>query len=416
MLWRLRKLIEQEATIYRLVITSRPLPAVELAELRRPGVEEYDLRPFDRADLNVFAQRWFTARHPRDPDTAERNTTLFLTRLAAAELGPVARIPLLATIAAVIFEQADSQALPTSRALLYERFIDHLMDGRRELSSARGGLLPALEARGEDGIEVAEWFNKHFYPIVGQLLDTVGAAPFDDPAANLTAVAMDWLDRNAPHPLTPLLPAARQTVDDLLRATALLVPHHGRLSFAHQSFAEFLAARATARNFNTAEWYALATNPAARSRAAFAAAQRPESDHLVRTLLDDREDAVAAGDLIADGVPVDDGTRQRVVTALVDQLLQDAPAAAECLRVLRELSVDLDVLTRIAVLVNDTGTAPWVRTAGYPRLGGHRASRPRDPRRDHSRGTGRTRRMGRTTARPHRPDGARPPGRRSGRG
>ena len=46
MLWRLRDLIEQEATIYRLVITSRPLPAVELAELRRPGVEEYDLRPW----------------------------------------------------------------------------------------------------------------------------------------------------------------------------------------------------------------------------------------------------------------------------------------------------------------------------------------------------------------------------------
>ncbi|WIM92842.1 NACHT domain-containing protein [Actinoplanes oblitus] len=361
MLWRLHSLLQKEVTLHRIIVTSRALPTAELAELRRPGVEEYELRPFDRTDLDAFARRWFAARLPGDPDAATRNAILFLARLAGARLGPVARIPLLATIAAMVFEQADSRALPTSRALLYESFIDHLMDGRHELSSARRGLLAALRSRGQDGKGVATWFDDDFYPIIGRLLDAMGVATFDDPAADLLTVALDWIDRNAPLPLTALLPGARQTIDDILRATAVLTPRQGRLLFAHQSFADFFAARATARCFDADAWYALAADPAARSRAAFAAAWQPTSDHLVRTLLDDRQDAVAAGDMIADGVPVGDRTRQRVVTALVEQLNHDAPTTAECLRVIRELCADLAALSRIAELANDAGTEPWVR-------------------------------------------------------
>ncbi|MEU8233302.1 NACHT domain-containing protein [Actinoplanes sp. NPDC048967] len=392
LLWRLRRLLDQQASPWRIIVTSRPLPAVELAELRRPGVEEFELRPFDRADLGEFAGRWFTARLPGDPRAAAGKAAFFLARLSGARLGPVARVPLLATIAAMVFEQTGSQALPTSRTMLYERFIDHLMDGRRDLSSVRDAFLPALRARGRPGIDVARWFDDDFYAIIAGLLDAVGTARFTDPTADLVAAGLDWLDRNAPHPLTAVLPGARQTVDDILRATALLVPRQGRLAFAHQSFAEFLAARATAATFDAGAWYALAADPGARSRAAFAAARQPESDHLVRTLVEDFGDVVAAGDMVADGVPVTDSTRRQVLTALFDQLVRDAPAAAECLRVLRELSADLDVLTRMAALVDDAGIEPWVRAvladaiADVDQAAGVRASRqvmrtaPRDVR------------------------------------
>ncbi len=360
-LWRLHGLLGNEVRIHRIIVTSRPLPATELTDLQRPGVEEYELRPFGSADLNQFAQRWFAARLPSDPAEANRKTTLFLNRLAGARLGPVVRVPLLAMLAAMVFEQADSQALPTTRTQLYECFVDRLMNGRHELSLARGALVTALKSRGLAGNKVVDWFDADFDQIVGRLLEALGAATFDDPAANLLTVALDWLDSHAPHPLTTLLPGARQDVEGILRATGLLSPRQGRLSFSHQSFADFFAGRATAHSFDAATWYALAADPAARSRAAFAAAWQPASDHLVQTLLDDHEDAVAAGDMITGGVPVEDHTRQRVVTVLVERLNQDVPAAAECVRVLRELCADLDALAQVTELANDTGNRFWVR-------------------------------------------------------
>lgn len=360
-LWDLHDLLEKDVTLHRILVTSRPLPAVELADLRLPGVAEYELRPFDRADLKKFAQLWFDARLPGDPDEAARNATRFLGRLSGARLGPVTRIPLLASIAAMVFEQDESQALPTSRTLLYECFVDHLMNGRHQLSAARDGLVTALRSRDLTAREVADWVEADFNQIIGRLLNAVGAATFDDPSADLLDVALEWLDRSAPHPLTTLLPGERQLIDGVLRATALLAPRQGRLSFTHQSFADFFAARATAGSFDTATWHALAADPAARSRAAFSAAGQPASasDHLVQALLDEHDDAVTAGDMIADGVPVDDRTRHRVVKALVEQLNQETPATAECLRVLRELCADLGALAQIAELADDTGTKPW---------------------------------------------------------
>ncbi|WP_431884801.1 NACHT domain-containing protein [Micromonospora wenchangensis] len=360
LIWELRSLLHNGDDTHRLLVTSRPLPDAELAALRSFRVTEYELRPFDRADLTDFAQRWFAARLPHDPDAAARRSALFLTRVTGARLGPVARVPLLATIAAIVFEQADGGALPTSRAHLYARFVEHLLDGRHELSETRATLVEALQARSRDGLAIATWLKDDFYGVVAAMLDAVGAARVTEPDADLCGVALAWVDAHAPYHLTDTLPDARRQVDDLLRSTGLLGMRHGRLAFLHQSFAEFLCARAEEGSFDAERWRTMAANPAARSLAAFTAARRWDADTLVRSLVTD-EGLITAADMIADGVPVHERTRVVVLDRLFEHLGFDTPAAPEALRVLRELSVDPDVLRRLITMGGDGKVSQWTR-------------------------------------------------------
>lgn len=361
LLWRLGELLDDTGGPYRLLVTCRPLPDAELAELRRPGTGEYELRPFDRADLDEFALRWFTARRPNDQVVATVTAARFLARVAGARLGPVARVPLLATIAALVFEQADGAALPSSRAALYDSFVAHLLDGRAELSQLRETLGPALRARGAPGIALAAWLDGDLYGIVGRLLDALGEHQVREPEADPVPVAARWLRGAAPYDLVEILPDGARVLRRLLLATGLFGLRRDRLRFVHQSFAEFFAARAGADNFDELAWRAQVANPAARSLATFAAARRPDADRLVRVLLDDTDDVVAAGDLLADGVPVTAGTRARLVATLITQLRTESDSAPECLRVLRELSVDGDVLGRLADLADDEAVSRWTR-------------------------------------------------------
>ncbi|MEV4534084.1 NACHT domain-containing protein [Asanoa sp. NPDC049518] len=353
-LWRLRSILDNKNSHYRLVVTTRPLPGAEMSELERGGAVVYELRPFNRAEFEEFARRWFASR-------GSPNASLFLARVSGARLGPVARVPLLATIAALVFEQAGGAALPTSRTALYERFVEHLLDGRRELSELRGSLTGALSGRGRLSEAVATWLEADFYGVVNDLLDHLGATQLATVDADLGAAATGWFAAHAPTPLGGLVPDADRLVRDLLVATGLLEVRQGRLRFAHQSFAEFLAARGQADRFDEVGWRAVALNPATRSLAGFAAARRRDADQLVARLLDESGDVVAAGDLVADGVPVGETTWNRVVESLLTQLAADAGVAADCLRVLRELSVDAAVLDRLVGLARDTTVDFWTR-------------------------------------------------------
>jgi hypothetical protein len=353
----------------RLLVTTRPLPGRELAALRHAGFRTYEMRPFSRKDLDAFADRWFAARMPGERQRARREAARFLALVTGARLGPVARVPLLTTIAAMVYEQADGAVLPSSRAALYQSFVAHLLDGRRALSEFWAELGPALHARGAPGRSLAAWFDAEFYDVVGALLDEVGTAWVADAATDPVAVAASWLRRHAPHDLTDVLPDGTRIVRELLRTTGLFVERHDRLAFAHQSFAEFFAARATAGRFDPGRWYRDVTNPATRSLAAFSAAVRPDADRLVGNLLGPAArgdpattgDPVTAGDLIADGVPVSAATRAKVVDALVQRVRAEDESAPECLGILRELSIAADVLARLVALAEDGSAGSWAR-------------------------------------------------------
>jgi HEAT repeat protein len=93
------------------------------------------------------------------------------------------------------------------------------------------------------------------------------------------------------------------------------------------------------------------TNPGARSLGTFMVADRDDTDRLIAGLLDQGIDPVAAGDLLADGVPVRVDTRRRVVDALVADVESPEPW-----RVLHELGVEADVANRLAELATEEKT------------------------------------------------------------
>ena len=125
---------------YRLVITSRPLPGWELAALRVAGTAEYEFCRFSYEDLAEFARRWFATG---DGHAADH----FLDQIDHARLGAIVAVPLLATIAATVF-QGDAGHLSPSRSGLYERFVSYLLQ-ERQIRAKRPGRfyyrLPALE-------------------------------------------------------------------------------------------------------------------------------------------------------------------------------------------------------------------------------------------------------------------------------
>ena len=365
-LWRIRDLLT-DGGAFRIVVACRPLTEPELAELRGPDVGAYDLRPFDRRELDQFARRWFTARYPDDRRRADEMAGRFLARIAGARLGPVARVPLLATIAALVYELQDDRALPSSRAALYERFVDHLLDGRRSLDRFRDAVEPELLSRGATGKALADWLTSDLHLHVGGLLEACGAAWLADPEVRLTEVAAAWIRANGPHDLTRVTPDAHRLLRELLLTTGVCTLRRERVVFAHQSFAEYFAAGAGAATFDAATWLTRAIDPVTRSLAAFAAARRPDANHLVTVLLD-RGEATAAGDLLADGVPMRPATRARTVDLLLGQITEEADQAPEALRLLGELSVDADVLRRMTALAADPDVSAWTRALVADRI------------------------------------------------
>ncbi|GAA4608461.1 hypothetical protein GCM10023107_86720 [Actinoplanes octamycinicus] len=360
-LWRIRELLGGTGP-YRLLITSRPLAGAELAELDVAGTGVYELRPFDRQELNEFAHRWFAARFPSDRRRADSTAGRFLARLAGARLGPVARVPLLATIAALVYEQADDRALPSSRAELYERFVQHLLDGRGSMARFRAAIEPQLLDRGRAGLAAAEWLFADLHQHVGGLLRACGAAWLADRDARLTEVAATWFRANGPADLARITPDADRLLRELLLATGVCALRGDRVVFLHQSFAEYLAA-ASGIPFDRDTWLAQAADPVTRSLAAFVVARRPDSDDLVATL-----DPIAAGDLIADGVPVSPRTRSRTVDRLVQEVAAETPQAPEALRILGELSLDAQVLGEMLALYQRPDVSAWVRAMVADRI------------------------------------------------
>ncbi|MEV1119535.1 NACHT domain-containing protein [Actinosynnema sp. NPDC049800] len=193
---------------YRVVVTTRPIEGAALAPLQRIGAARYELQPFDERALRQFARNWFG-----DRDRAYR----FVRQIRAAHLDELARVPLLATIAAIIFEQPGNRPLPDNQYELYEAYLKHL----RTAHTAEPG---------------------PFDPVRDALLEHLGRVRLEADTS-LVVAAHDWAARHLPD-----LAGAWQ--DDLITYLAAVGPLSRRgedLRFLHHSFAEHLAATARAR-------------------------------------------------------------------------------------------------------------------------------------------------------------------------
>ncbi len=190
---------------YRVILTTRPAEGGTLAPLQRAGAARYELLPFDEEALRKFAEHWF-----EDEDQART----FLREIRDAHLSELVAVPLLATIAAIVFDQHDNRPLPGNQYRLYESYLAFIRSSR----------------------PIPQTFERHRTALVEHLGRT--RLRSDIP---LTAAVRDWA---ADHP-------DAGTEDELvahLTAAGPFIPRGGDLAFLHHSFAEHVAATADARD------------------------------------------------------------------------------------------------------------------------------------------------------------------------
>ncbi|MFD7659988.1 NACHT domain-containing protein, partial [Actinosynnema sp. NPDC059797] len=271
-----------EEPAYRVVVTTRPIEGAALAPLQRVGAARYELQPFDDRALRRFAENWFAED---GPDLADR----FVRQVREAHLGELVRVPLLATIAAIIFGQRHDHPLPDNQYELYEAYLAFLRAARTSTGRFEDHRTPLLEHLGRVRLET----------------DT-----------SLVVAAREWVHRHVPPP-----ERGSDWADELtsfLVSVGPLVVRGDDLRFLHHSFAEHLAATARARelpeHFDPAheDFTRLlhAARPEERGRYARAvvlhyARLRPaEADPLVEALhAGDAEQHLLAARLLAKRVP-----------------------------------------------------------------------------------------------------------------
>jgi tetratricopeptide (TPR) repeat protein len=343
---------------HRFLITTRPLSYGELPELRSQRVGEFSLQPFGPSDVRQFATNLFTARlGTSHRNEAVRSANLFEHRVTSARLHPVVNVPLMATIAALVFESDRDGELPTSRAGLYEKFVEHLLYGRRATLEQRGWLRREFQLYGV-GEHAFEWLVGKVRHIVEHLADW----QLSGHGGALLPEASRWVARECPTRFTSM-PGWRQSLQGLLASSGVLTPDSGDLVFTHRSLAEYLAAGPRAAALDVPNWLAQARAPDTRNLALFVLARSLEpAEPLVRTLLDSQgEDVVVAGDVVADGIDIGQALRRRVIDRLFDQLEAEDPTAPDALRVLATLATDQAVGDRLRGLIDDDHARPWVR-------------------------------------------------------
>ncbi|WP_018683569.1 hypothetical protein [Actinokineospora enzanensis] len=188
----------EEGSPYRVVLTTRPIEGATLAPLQRVGAVRYELQPFDEEALGRFASSWFGADEP-----AER----FVRQLRAAHLDELVRVPLLATIAAIVFERHVDRPLPDNQYSLYESYLEYLRT--------------AHEVPG--------------HPFTDELLEHLGRVRVETDTS-LVAAAVERVPG-----------VEREELVNYLAAVGPLSRRGDDLRFLHHSFAEHLAATAKAR-------------------------------------------------------------------------------------------------------------------------------------------------------------------------
>ncbi|MFL6123858.1 NACHT domain-containing protein [Actinophytocola sp.] len=193
---------------YRFVLTTRPIEGAALAPLQRVGAIRYELQPFDEKALRLFANRWF-----EDTDIGHR----FVRQIRAAHLDELVRVPLLANIAAIIFEKQGPRPLPDNQYELYETYLKYLRTAHEVPPSP-------------------------FDQIRDELLQHLGRVCVDHDTS-LVAAARDWTRERLPN----LTGDWEEELVTHLTRVGPLTPRGPDLTFLHHTFAEHLAATAEAR-------------------------------------------------------------------------------------------------------------------------------------------------------------------------
>ncbi|MFF3819590.1 NACHT domain-containing protein [Streptomyces bluensis] len=326
----------------RLVITSRPLPQSELKPFENtPDIGFYTLKGFDANQQRAFAERWFVAQGVSDPALDTRN---FLSEVDQAGLREILQVPLLTTLAASFRSRNPHAPLPRGRVALYETFLTELRTAREGNVGIIARFRERWQVRGLG--QLADWLLAHQDDIVTHLAwERIEAQP----SKSLLSEATQWLASQLPEGLS-WPERAEGELGQFLAQTGVMTFDGTDLSFLHQSFAEFIAARDEAAGIpadfpDLDVWSAAIKNTAARNRILFTFAlwaRRPGNDVslIVRHLLvGDLEHRIMALRLVTAGVPLGEALEGSVIDRLMDfGDDSDHPISSPGPQVLSELS------------------------------------------------------------------------------
>ncbi|HEX6685373.1 MAG TPA: trypsin-like peptidase domain-containing protein [Candidatus Limnocylindrales bacterium] len=248
----LRERVSEYGTNSRFLVVSRRLDEREFQTLRwgltdfeDPGrLGEYQLRPFDDEMFRTFAGNWF---RPPDSPPAHVSPDSFVTTVSESQLTGLLRIPLLATIAAVVFEEGTEESLAGDRNGLYEQFVTWLLHHRQQRQTTRETLLSKARPFGQEAERFADYLHQHRRECLTHIADRRLRSD-DRPAVVL---AEEWLGDN-----DVSIPPGLDTdlLAEYLLSTGLLEYQGDDLTFIHLSVAEYLASGLRTADFDPQAW------------------------------------------------------------------------------------------------------------------------------------------------------------------
>lgn len=301
----------------QLLVTTRPLPADERRSLYAAGLEPYALEPFDRSRLVDFANRWFGDRAVAAD---------YVRQVDLTGLGSLVRVPLLATITAVVYEAYPDSPLPASQYLLYEQYRTHLAQIK---ASQLREQWHRLEAALQNTPRAASAVHRLREQRGEALLHHLATEQMTHGVDDLTRSALSWLDDYLDTPVSRLALGWPEYVRGVLAGTGMLVRTASDIRFLHTSFAEHLTAECHAAQlpdstaFDDPPWRAVINRACSHDAGALAtlihAAHR--STMLAKALLATLErgtdpERLVAAHLLAEGPVLDDSHAQWFVANL----------------------------------------------------------------------------------------------------
>ncbi|MGF0173139.1 NACHT domain-containing protein [Streptomyces sp. Marseille-Q5077] len=220
-----------------MLLTTRPDPSAA-RELASAGFHAYALDPFDRNRLEEFARSWFKGSG-RDAFAED-----FLRQIDDTSLSDVLRNPLLATITAIVYEDAPHCPLPDNTWALYEQFRLHLRTARHDQFDRVWRELGRRAEAVPYGRYAVAYLRKH----VDELLSHLAYAQVVKGNRDLPTAALRWWQETAIDEHGRRFGAAAPldgwstAVTDVLLVTGLLIRSPDGLEFLHTTFAEHLVA------------------------------------------------------------------------------------------------------------------------------------------------------------------------------
>ncbi|WP_331739995.1 hypothetical protein OG613_45000 (plasmid) [Streptomyces sp. NBC_00015] len=219
----------------RFIVASRPLHRLERAVFHRAGFSRWVVAPFNAEQLRDFASRWFGAEQP-GPSQAQE----FLRQAELAGLHDTMANPLLAAVAAAVFEAWPDQILPANRYALYEQYRAYLVSAKSLQREAHLSCLAPGTLRDPAALDCVRFLRDHFE----DLLRHLALATVTETSPDLLHVALSWLTEQLGPRARTSIPGWGEQVTALLTTSGLVVSVEDRLRFLHVSFAEHLAAEA----------------------------------------------------------------------------------------------------------------------------------------------------------------------------